>query len=47
MIRVDRGGGWNSNDPARVRASCRIAIAVASRGGNLGVRCAWAFRRSV
>jgi formylglycine-generating enzyme required for sulfatase activity len=38
--RVIRGGGWNDDDPARVRAAMRIRLAPGVRIFDLGFRCA-------
>ena len=36
--RVCRGGDWDGNDPAWVRAACHIQLAVADRFDILGFR---------
>ena len=38
--RVIRGGGWNDDDPARVRAAMRIGLTPGVRIFDLGFRCA-------
>lgn len=38
--RVVRGGSWNDNDPARVRAAIRVGSDPARRDYSLGFRCA-------
>ncbi len=38
--RIIRGGGWNDDDPARVRAAMRIGLAPGVRIFDLGFRCA-------
>ncbi|MGA7741939.1 MAG: formylglycine-generating enzyme family protein [Polyangia bacterium] len=38
--RAIRGGGWNDNDPARVRTAMRIGLAPDIRIFDLGFRCA-------
>ena len=37
--RVDRGGGWIDDFPARVRASHRYYYAPTGRGSDVGFRC--------
>jgi formylglycine-generating enzyme required for sulfatase activity len=42
--RVQRGGGWTSEDPTDLRASTRMAMAPDQKMNDVGARCVWGSR---
>jgi formylglycine-generating enzyme required for sulfatase activity len=42
--RVQRGGGWTSEDPIDLRSSGRMSMAPDQKVNDVGVRCVWGAR---